>query len=90
MLTRFRDFYKTVYVLSFMATLLAKVIVWQFPLQPTVGVVNDLLASGCGSWLAAWGLVWPRLRRGLSQLAGRQGLCHLGGDLCRRLSRASA
>lgn len=50
-----RDFYKTVYFLPVMATLLAMAIVWQFALHPTVGIVNDLLARGCGGWLEAWG-----------------------------------
>ncbi|MEO1600995.1 MAG: sugar ABC transporter permease [Pseudomonadota bacterium] len=50
-----RDFYKTIYFLPVMATLLAMAIVWQFALHPTVGIVNDMLAKGCGTWLEAWG-----------------------------------
>ncbi|MGF1500760.1 MAG: carbohydrate ABC transporter permease [Paracoccaceae bacterium] len=46
-----RDFYKTVYFLPVMATLIAMAIVWQFALHPTVGIVNDLLGGLCGTWL---------------------------------------
>ncbi len=44
-----RDFYKAVYFLPTMAALLAMAIVWQFMLDPTVGVVNSTLAAGCDS-----------------------------------------
>lgn len=50
------DFYKTIYFLPVMAALLAMAIVWQFALHPTVGVVNDMLAAGCGiDALRIWG-----------------------------------
>ncbi|MGI9302787.1 MAG: carbohydrate ABC transporter permease, partial [Gammaproteobacteria bacterium] len=55
------EMYKTVFFLPVMATLLAMAIVWEFALHPVVGVVNDVLKSGCsvgwlhslltGSWL---------------------------------------
>lgn len=47
-LKRFGDFYKTIYFLPVMASLLAMAIVWEFALHPTVGIVNKTLASGCG------------------------------------------
>jgi multiple sugar transport system permease protein len=50
-----------IFFLPVMATLLAMAIVWEFALNPIVGVVNDILRSGCdksviygflsGSWL---------------------------------------
>jgi len=43
-----REFYKTVFFLPVMATLLAMAIVWDFALDPIVGVVNDVLRQGCG------------------------------------------
>lgn len=52
---RFGDIYKTIYFLPVMATLLAMAIVWEIALHPTVGMVNDLLEAGCGSWLELWG-----------------------------------
>lgn len=48
------DVYKTIYFLPVMAALLAMAIVWQFALHPTVGVVNDMLASGCGVGPLRW------------------------------------
>lgn len=48
---RFGDFYKTIYFLPVMAALLAMAIVWEFTLHPTIGIVNKLLTSGCGSWI---------------------------------------
>jgi multiple sugar transport system permease protein len=46
------EIYKTVFFLPVMATLLAMAIVWDFALDPIVGVVNDALRSGCGvGWL---------------------------------------
>ena len=55
------EMYKAVFFLPVMATLLAMAIVWEFALNPIVGVVNDVLRSGCdkslvygllsGSWL---------------------------------------
>ena len=51
-----RDIYKTIYFLPVMATLIAMAIVWQFALHPTIGIVNDMLAAGCGSdWLRVMG-----------------------------------
>ena len=49
--TRFGDVYKTIYFLPVMAALLAMAIVWEFTLHPTVGLINQTLAMGCGSWL---------------------------------------
>lgn len=56
-----QEIYKTIYFLPVMAALLAMAIVWEFALHPTIGIVNDSLASGCdvpwvhaaltGSWL---------------------------------------
>lgn len=55
--------YKAIFFLPVMATLLAMAIVWEFALHPVVGVVNDILRSGCdvgwayailtSSWLGA-------------------------------------
>ena len=42
------DFYKAVYFLPVMAALLAMAIVWEFALHPTIGIINDMLASFCG------------------------------------------
>ncbi|WP_193172818.1 carbohydrate ABC transporter permease [Nisaea nitritireducens] len=50
-LKRFGDFYKTIYFLPVMAALLAMAIVWEFSLHPTVGIVNQTLESGCGTFL---------------------------------------
>ena len=57
------ELYKAVFFLPVMATLLAMAIVWEFALNPIVGVVNDMLRSGCditwvhslltGSWLGS-------------------------------------
>lgn len=49
-LKRFGDLYKTIYFLPVMAAFLAMAIVWEFALHPTVGIVNNILASGCGTW----------------------------------------
>jgi multiple sugar transport system permease protein len=57
-LRRFGALYRTVYFLPVMAALLAMAIVWEFALHPTVGLVNQLLASGCGGWVErvlSWG-----------------------------------
>ena len=46
------ELYKAVFFLPVMATLLAMAIVWEFALNPIVGVVNDVLRSGCDiSWI---------------------------------------
>ncbi|MEE8262088.1 MAG: sugar ABC transporter permease [Gammaproteobacteria bacterium] len=55
------DFYKAIFFLPVMATLLAMAIAWEFALDPVVGMVNDFLRNGCdvgwwhslltGSWL---------------------------------------
>ena len=55
------EFYKTVFFLPVMATLLAMAIAWEFTLDPIVGVLNHILRRGCdatwfhalltGSWL---------------------------------------
>lgn len=60
-LTRYRDFYKTIYFLPVMATLLAMAIVWELMLHPTIGVINTTLEAGCGTFLEA---IWPWLARG--------------------------
>lgn len=52
--TRFGDLYKTIYFLPVMAALLAMAIVWEFTLHPTVGIVNRMLAQGCGTFLERW------------------------------------
>lgn len=49
-LGRFGNIYKTIYFLPVMATLLVMAIVWEFILHPDVGVVNRLLALGCGTF----------------------------------------
>ena len=46
---RGKDFYKTIYFLPVMASLLAMAIVWEFMLHPTIGVINDALQYGCDS-----------------------------------------
>ena len=46
---RGKDFYKTIYFLPVMASLLAMAIVWDFMLHPTIGVINDTLQYGCDS-----------------------------------------
>lgn len=49
-------FYKTVFFLPVMATLMAMSVVWSFTLHPTIGPVNRTLASFCGAdWLHVWG-----------------------------------
>ena len=46
------ELYKAVFFLPVMATLLAMAIVWEFALNPIVGVVNDVLRAGCDiSWI---------------------------------------
>ena len=48
------EVYKTIFFLPVMATLLAMAIVWEFTLDPIVGVVNATLRSGCDvGWLHA-------------------------------------
>lgn len=42
------DFYKAIFFLPVMATLLAMAIAWEFALDPVIGMVNDFLRSGCG------------------------------------------
>ena len=49
-----QSFYKTVYFLPVMASLLAMAIVWEFALHPTLGIVNRTLAMGCGTPLELW------------------------------------
>ncbi len=47
-----QDFYKTIYFLPVMASLLAMAIVWEFALHPTIGIINDTLAYACDKpWL---------------------------------------
>jgi len=46
-LGRFGDFYKTIYFLPVMATLLAMAVVWELMLHPSIGVVNRVLEAGC-------------------------------------------
>ncbi|MFV1800130.1 sugar ABC transporter permease [Phaeobacter sp. Ay1a-4a] len=53
-LGRFREFYKTIYFLPVMATLLAMAIAWEFMLHPSIGMINRTLELGCGTpleWL---------------------------------------
>ncbi len=58
-LTRFSDFYKAVYFLPVMASFLAMALVWDLALHPTVGVVNQTLALGCGTWVESFfGFGW--------------------------------
>ena len=58
-LRRFGDFYKAIYFLPVMAALLAMALVWDLSLHPTVGVVNQTLASGCGTWVESFlGFGW--------------------------------
>ena len=42
------DIYKTIFFLPVKATLLAMAIAWEFTLHPTLGIVNNFLANGCG------------------------------------------
>ncbi len=51
---RFGDLYKTIYFLPVMAALLAMAIVWEFALHPTIGIVNRMLETGCGTFLERW------------------------------------
>lgn len=46
---RIGDVYKTIFFLPVMAALLAMAIVWEFTLHPTIGLLNKMLASGCGT-----------------------------------------
>ncbi len=54
------ELYKAIFFLPVMATLLAMAIVWEFALNPIMGVVNDILRSGCdkrliyGFFTGAW------------------------------------
>lgn len=49
-------FYKTIFFLPAMATLMAMSVVWRFTLHPTIGMVNSTLASLCDvGWLHYWG-----------------------------------
>ncbi|MEQ9260418.1 MAG: sugar ABC transporter permease [Roseovarius sp.] len=57
-LTHLRELYKTIYFLPVMATLIAMAIAWEFMLHPSIGVINQTLAKGCGTWLEA---LWPWL-----------------------------
>ncbi len=55
-----RDLYKTIFFLPVMAALLAMAIVWEFALHPTIGMVNETLAAGCGTLIQAifdWGWI---------------------------------
>ena len=51
---RFGDLYKTIYFLPVMAALLAMAIAWEFTLNPTLGLINRTLESGCGTVLESW------------------------------------
>ena len=54
------EVYKAVFFLPVMATLLAMAIVWEFALHPVIGIVTDVLESGCdkgwfyGVFTGAW------------------------------------
>lgn len=50
-LKRWGDLYKTIYFLPVMAALIAMAIVWEFALHPTIGIINSILETGCGTWL---------------------------------------
>ena len=50
-LGRFSDFYKAIYFLPVMAALLAMALVWDLALHPTLGIVNQTLRTGCGTWV---------------------------------------
>lgn len=88
---RLRGFYRAVYFLPYMATLIAMAIVWQFMLQPTFGLVNTLLeALGLEGrdWLQNQGLVlftlcgigiWHSL--GFNMVMFMAGLTSIPGDL---------
>ncbi len=47
----FGDLYKAIYFLPVMAALLAMALVWDLSLHPTVGIVNQTLRTGCGTWV---------------------------------------
>ena len=48
------EFYKAIFFLPVMATLLAMAFVWEFALDPIVGIVNGVLRNGCDiGWLHA-------------------------------------
>ncbi|MQY42540.1 ABC transporter permease subunit [Epibacterium sp. SM1969] len=59
-LGRLSEFYKTIYFLPVMATLLAMAIAWEFMLHPNIGMINRTLAMGCGTWLEQ---IWPFMAR---------------------------
>lgn len=63
-LARFKDLYKTIYFLPVMATLLAMAIVWEFMLHPTIGVINQTLELGCGTFLESF---WPFMAEGCAK-----------------------
>ncbi|HDZ53746.1 hypothetical protein LCGC14_0110870 [marine sediment metagenome] len=60
-LARGKEFYKTIYFLPVMATLLAMAIVWELMLHPTIGIVNRTLEMGCGTVIEG---LWPWLSHG--------------------------
>ncbi|AUQ56336.1 carbohydrate ABC transporter permease [Phaeobacter piscinae] len=60
-LGRFREIYKTIYFLPVMATLLAMAIAWEFMLHPSIGMVNQTLEMGCGTFLER---IWPFMAEG--------------------------
>lgn len=52
------EFYKAIYFLPVMATLLAMAIVWEFMLHPSIGVINQTLEASCATPLPK---LWPWL-----------------------------
>ena len=89
--TDLRGFYRTVYFLPVMATLIAMAVVWQFMLQPQFGMVNALL-KGFGfqgrDWLHDRSIVlftlcavgiWQSL--GFNMVLFMAGLTGIPGDL---------
>jgi len=69
-LKRFGDLYKTIYFLPVMAALLAMAIVWEFALHPSIGIINKVLAEGCGTALEAWGWYAGGCQGGFPNWAG--------------------
>lgn len=46
---RLSNFYRTIYFLPVMASMVAMAIVWEFFFDPTVGILNKTLSMGCDS-----------------------------------------
>lgn len=63
-LGRFREIYKTIYFLPVMATLLAMSIAWEFMLHPSIGMINQTLEMGCGTFLEQ---IWSFMAQGCAE-----------------------